>query len=92
MVNYVTTSDFTKIKHDTNGNPRYVLHFTWLNLPAERLTYAEALARARPLGGRKFRGRAAVGGIVFSSYALCGEVVKPINDMLNKLQAGKGNV
>lgn len=52
MPNYVATSEFKKIKHDTNGNPRYVLHFTWLGQLGEDISYTEALARSRPFGGK----------------------------------------
>lgn len=88
MPNYVTTSEFKKIKHDSNGNPRYVLHFTWLGQLGEDISYSEALARSRPFGGKKCRLKAYGGGIVFSSFALWEEVAKPINDMLDKRERG----
>ncbi len=54
---------FTRINNDTNGNPRYVVHFLQL---AD--TYARALFLARQLGGRKFHNKQFGGGIAFQSY------------------------
>ena len=54
---------FTRINNDTNGNPRYVVHFLQL---AD--TYARALFLARQLGGRKFHNKQYGGGIAFQSY------------------------
>lgn len=70
---------FTKIKHDVNGNPRYVCHFLALNTREEldkagaewigiSEKYNLALARSRKLGGRKFHNKQYGGGIVFQSY------------------------
>jgi hypothetical protein len=54
---------FTRINNDSNGNPRYVVHFLQL---AD--TYARALFLARQLGGRKFHNKQFGGGIAFQSY------------------------
>jgi hypothetical protein len=54
---------FTRINNDTNGNPRYVVHFLQL---AE--TYERALYLGRKLGGRKFHNKQYGGGIAFQSY------------------------
>ena len=47
--------DFTRIKNDTNGNPRYVCHFLNLINSREELPvsnkYEIALKRARQFGG-----------------------------------------
>jgi hypothetical protein len=81
---------FTRIKHDANGNPRYVCHFLNLN-SSEELSktgaewipvsdkYALALKRANKIGGRKFHNRQYGGGIVFQSYSL-DELTRHIND------------
>lgn len=70
---------FTRIKNDTNGNPRYVVHFFALNTDAERTNYTDysvsekyelALKRTRTIGGRKFHNKQYGGGIVFQSYSL----------------------
>jgi hypothetical protein len=54
---------FTQINNDTNGNPRYVIHYLQL---AD--TYERALYLSRQLGGRKFHNKQYGGGIVFQSY------------------------
>jgi hypothetical protein len=61
------TITFTRTNNDTNGNPRYVVHFLKLltreevdssdDVPSK---YASACHRARSIGG----------GIVFQSYCL----------------------
>ena len=76
--------EWTRIKHDVNGNPRYVCHYHNLLTDDElnasmwdyqgRLIhptkYEIALQRAHKLGGRKFNNKQYGGGIVFSTYAL----------------------
>lgn len=75
------TLNFTRIKNDVNGNPRYVLHFLSLNTRDElnrtgeqwigvSEKYELALKRARTIGGRKFHNKQYGGGIVFQSYSL----------------------
>lgn len=73
------TLEFTRIKNDVNGNPRYVVHFFALNTDAERTNYTDysvsdkyeiALKRAHTIGGRKFHNKQYGGGIVFQSYSL----------------------
>lgn len=71
--------DFTRVKNDVNGNPRYVFHFLSL-LTQEELNrsgeqwigisekYAIALRRAHKIGGRKFHNKQFGGGIVFQCY------------------------
>ena len=54
---------FTRIKNDTNGNPRFVVHYLQV---AE--TYERALYLARKIGGRKFHNKQYGGGIAFQSY------------------------
>lgn len=77
------TLDFTCIKNDVNGNPRYVVHFLSLNTRDEldrtgeqwigvSEKYELALKRARTIGGRKFHNKQYGGGIVFQSYSLEG--------------------
>ena len=76
------TIEFTKIKHDVNGNPRYVCHFLALlteqeksaetheiyGLKAISTMYAWAVKRANKIGGRKYHNKSYGGGIVFQSY------------------------
>jgi hypothetical protein len=54
---------FTRINNDTNGNPRYVIHYLQL---AD--SYERALYLSRQLGGRKFHNKQYGGGISFQSY------------------------
>jgi len=55
--------DYKRIKNDTNGNPRYVVHFL-----AIADDYESALKIARKIGGKKFHNKQFGGGIVFQSY------------------------
>jgi hypothetical protein len=85
----IQESDFTKIKHDVNGNPRYVCHFLHLDTHgmysgiylSERYNIAIALARA--LGGKKFHNKQYGGGIVFQCFSLP-DLCKRINELTNK--------
>ena len=89
----ITTDDFTKIKHDVNGNPRYVMHFIKLvsdnevkaaeNMGIEFVgwQYKQALKRSRKYGGKKFHNRQFGGGIVFG----CVFNLQDLCDKLNQL-------
>lgn len=77
----ITMEDFDRVNNDTNGNPRYVIHFLKLNSDAEldanpwidiSRKYELALARSRKQGGKKFHNKQYGGGIVFQSYNLRG--------------------
>jgi hypothetical protein len=61
----ITTDDFTRINNDVNGNPRYVLHFMYIDD-----NYSTAVNKCRCLGGRKYHTKSYGGGIVFQSYSL----------------------
>lgn len=75
---------WTKIKHDVNGNPRYVCSYLSLLtkresslLPFDEMgrtirptKYEIACQRANKIGGRKYHTKAYGGGIVFQSYNL----------------------
>lgn len=88
------TISFTRIKNDTNGNPRYVCHFLTLNTEEElnavgglNSRYQLACKRANSIGGRKYHTKAYGGGIVFQSYNLdC--VVEAINRVTGKAYTG----
>jgi hypothetical protein len=54
---------FTRINNDTNGSPRFVVHYLQV---AE--SYERALYLARKIGGRKFHNKQYGGGIAFQSY------------------------
>ena len=83
----ITINNFTRVRNDVNGNPRYVLHFLHLNkdddagdIPGK---YAAAVKRANKLGGKKFHNKQYGGGIVFQSYS-----VEGLCDDLNNLMRG----
>lgn len=69
---------YKKIKHDINGNPRYVVHFSELlnlnefdsfsGIVKISQAYNLALKKAKKLGGKAYRGKDFGGGIVFQSY------------------------
>jgi hypothetical protein len=80
---------FTRINHDSNGNPRFVCHFLNLDVHGPEsgigLTFRYNLAckLANTIGGRKYHTKGYGGGIVFQSYAL-DELVAAINRITNK--------
>lgn len=61
----MSIANFTRIKYDTNGNPRYVT--SWLGFGFK--SYDQAVKAANTLGGRKYSNKQFVGGIVFQAYA-----------------------
>lgn len=71
-----TRIDWTRIKNDVNGNPRYVCHFMDLLKSNEGDGYTIdnmyniAIKRANKLGGRKYHTKNYGGGLVFQSYNL----------------------
>lgn len=79
--------EFTRIKNDINGNPRYVCHFTELLKESEKdfsggwrkiqELYSLASKRANGIGGKKYNTKKFGGGIVFQSYN--------INDTENRI-------
>jgi hypothetical protein len=70
--------EYKRVKTDTNGNPRYVIHFfAFLNNEEkeyfsgmDRISrlYDLAVKKSKKLGGKKYRGKDFSGGIVFQSY------------------------
>lgn len=89
-----TKIQWTKIKHDINGNPRYVCHFMSLNTKEEldsmpndwnriRNLYNIALARAKKIGGKKYHNKSYGGGILFQSYSI-DSTERDIADILAK--------
>lgn len=54
---------FTRINNNTNGNPRYVIHY--LQLAND---YTRAIFLAKKLGGRKFHNKQYGGGIAFECF------------------------
>lgn len=92
----ITSDDFTRVKNDVNGNPRFVAHFLafttsddlagYMGLDKITQKYALALSRAKALGGRKFHNKQYGGGIVFTSYNL-GNLCADINSIMEKEKA-----
>jgi hypothetical protein len=87
----IQPSDFTKIKHDINGNPRYVCHFLHLDVHGYQSNiglserYAIAVALANTLGGKKFHNKQYGGGIVFQCYSLP-DLCNRINEITQKTE------
>lgn len=87
--------ELTRVKNDRNGNGRFVVHFLDLLTPEERATAHEqgrmpwlfqlAQARARSIGGSRWRGRDFKDGLVFQE---CGEELLR-QYILNLLKGGK---
>ena len=71
----IQVKDFTKVNHDSNGNPRYVIHYLAFS---EVITdksnvytdYAEVLKWCNSRGGKKFHNKQYGGGIAFQTYNL----------------------
>lgn len=87
----MTPDSFKRIANDTNGNPRYVCHYTNLSRPIDQdapitQRYELALRRARSIGGRKFHNKQYGGGIVFQTYSLQ-DTCKQIEKLLGVLNA-----
>jgi len=85
----IQPDDFTRIKNDVNGNPRYVCHFLHLDVHEWQSNiglsdrYAIACKLANTLGGRKFHNKSYGGGLVFQSYNLR-ELCNRINELTHK--------
>lgn len=83
----ITADNFTRVRNDVNGNPRYVLHFLHLSKDGDAKShdisgkYAAAIKRANKIGGRKFHNNQYGGGIVFQSYSLP-ELCQDLNNMM----------
>ena len=77
-------SDFERINNDSNGNPRYVIHFlrclpkSWNN---EKFRYENVCKLMNKIGGKKFNNKSYAGGIVFQSYSLP-ETIKAIERLI----------
>lgn len=90
--NKITENDFTRINNDTNGNPRYVIHFlqccpeSWKhNDSTYASTYAATCKLMNKIGGKKFHNKSYGGGIVFQSYSLP-ETIASIERMVNSVE------
>lgn len=87
----ISTNDFTRVKNDVNGNPRYVCHFLHLDVHGYESNlglsdrYAIALKLANSIGGKKFHNKQYGGGIVFQCYNLR-QLCDRINELTNKVE------
>jgi len=83
---------FTKIKHDVNGNPRYVVHFLecvpdkWKENDSVQPLYASTVKLMNKIGGRKFNNKSFGGGIVFQEYNTS-DLEKEINKLKESVSA-----
>lgn len=77
---------------NTNGNPRYVIHFLHFvgdnevsrldpDFVSKKYDIALKRAKAHPFYGRKFHTKQYGGGIVFCTYNLSG-LIKDINELM----------
>ena len=91
----LSQSDFSRMNNDSNGNPRYCIHFLALNTPAENADYSGdfitrkynlALARARKLGGRKFHNKQFGGGIIFGSIYNLADLCESLNSTMKGIK------
>ena len=78
----ITLNDFTRINNDTNGAPRYVIHFLALDKYGYQSSiqlserYNLALVLSKQANGRKFHNKQYGGGIAFATYSLDDTVTK----------------
>lgn len=87
QIEKLTKENFTRIDNDTNGNPRYAIHF--LNClsdsEAENLDvfkkYDYAINKMHALGGKKYHNKSFGSGIAFQSYN--------IEDLATSIDASK---
>ena len=88
----ITPDDFTRIKNDVNGNPRYVCHFLHLDVHGWKSNlglserYSIACALAKTIGGRKFHNKQYGGGIVFGCVYNLPQLCSLINRIVNKTE------
>lgn len=81
--------EFTRIKNDVNGNPRYVVHFLTMDVHGWQSgmglsdRYQLTCKLANKIGGRKYHTKRYGGGIVFQSYSIA-ETMNAINRIAGK--------
>lgn len=81
----VKYEDFERVNNDTNGNPRYVIHFTLCTPDIYRKHningYASICGLMNKIGGKKYHNKSYGGGIVFQSYNI-ERTCEHINDLI----------
>lgn len=60
----MSASNFTRLKNDINGNPRYVCSWCGFGFAS----YDDAIRAANKIGGRKYHNKSFGGGLVFQAY------------------------
>lgn len=78
--------DLTEINNDTNGNPRYVVHFVTFTKDSDSTqnSYSLALKRAKTIGGKKYHTKTFGGGIVFQAVNI-NKLKEKIINLVNSL-------
>ena len=72
----LTEDSFTRVNSDSNGNPRYVIHYmqcmpdSYRELMTYDQRYPATVKLMNQIGGKKFHNKQYGGGIVFQSYSL----------------------
>jgi len=75
---------WTKIKHDVNGNPRFIT--SWLGFGFK--TYQDAIRAANAIGGRKYHTKAFGGGLVFQAYECeLADIAAKLQSKANEVQS-----
>ena len=87
MAYKVTPENFTRVNNDTNGNPRFVLHYLAFDEQGSNVhtAYENAIAKAKKIGGRKFHNKQYGGGIVFGSVYNISDLCKRVNKHLESI-------
>lgn len=96
----ITSDSLTRIKNDTNGNPRYVMHYTCIERPEDVdifKAYEYSITEFKKIlkGSRKFHNKQYGGGIVFQSYNVNDEInlvnLYNLSFVINDLLKDTGN-
>ena len=75
----MTKYDWTRVDNDSNGNPRYVVHFIQVipetmtddgSINAISQRFERVVKLMNKIGGKRFSNKQYGGGIVFQSYSL----------------------
>lgn len=86
----ISIDDFTRVNSDSNGNPRYVIHYLQC-MPEcyeqldQRDRYRATTKLMNTIGGRRFHNKQYGGGIVFQSYNLneTAKQIEEVKDVVN---------
>ncbi len=77
-LNNLNKDDFTRVNSDSNGNPRFVVHFlqccpeSWKgeSWKGTAKVYEKVCKLMNKIGGKRFHNKQYGGGIVFQTYSL----------------------